>query len=226
MAKFHEFKNLSVLYAEDDIELRTITEQTLRLIVGNVYAVADGEEALRVFENNRIDILILDIYMGNISGLDVARKIRETNDKVPIVIVSGSIATADLLEACKLNLVEYIYKPIEFNVLIKVLYTAVDRLRAQGLLFAKISDNISYDYFAKAFIDQHGEKTLLTKNEINAIELLIANRGQVVTYEMFSNLSDEEMSDGALKNLILRLRKKMVEDNNLRNLAKIGYMLT
>lgn len=226
MAKFHEFKNLSVLYAEDDVELRTITEQTLRLIVGNVFAVADGEEALSVFENNRIDILILDIYMGNVSGLEVARKIRESNDKVPIVIVSGSIATEDLLQACKLNLVEYIYKPIEFNVLIKVLYTAVDRLRAQGLLFAKISDNISYDYYAKAIVNQKGEKTLLTKNEINALELLIANRGQVVTYEMFSNLSDEEMSDGALKNLILRLRKKMVEDNNLRNLAKIGYMLT
>lgn len=225
MAKFNEFKNLSLLYAEDDTVLREITEKTLQLVVGKVFSVSNGEEALSIFEMNRIDILILDIHMGSVSGLDVARKIREKNDKVPIVIVSGSIATEDLLEACKLNLVEYIYKPIEFNVLIKVLYLAVDRLRAQGLLLAKISDNISYDFFAKAFVNQAGEKTLLTKNEIHAIELLIANRGQVVTYEMFSNLLEEEMSDGALKNLILRLRKKMLEDDNLRNLAKIGYML-
>lgn len=226
MSKFNEFKNLSVLYAEDDTELREITTKTLQLVVGNVFAVTDGTEALSVYENNRIDIMILDIHMGSVSGIDVAKMIRKSNDKIPIVIVSGSIATQDLLEACKLNLIEYIHKPIEFNALIKVLYLAVDRLKAQGMLVAKISDSVSYDYFAKAFIEQNGEITALTKNEINAMELLLANRGKVVSYETFSHVMDEEMSDGALKNLILRIRKKMGDDANLRNLAKVGYMLT
>lgn len=225
MSKFNEFKNLSVLYAEDDTELREITTKTLQLVVGNVFAVTDGTEALSVYENNRIDIMILDIHMGSVSGIDVAKMIRKSNDKIPIVIVSGSIATQDLLEACKLNLIEYIHKPIEFNALIKVLYLAVDRLKAQGMLVAKISDSVSYDYFAKAFIEQNGEITALTKNEINAVELLLANRGKVVSYETFSHVMDEEMSDGALKNLILRIRKKMGDDANLRNLAKVGYML-
>ena len=226
MSKFNEFKNLSVLYAEDDTELREITTKTLQLVVGNVFAVTDGTEALSVYENNRIDIMILDIHMGSVSGIDVAKMIRKSNDKIPIVIVSGSIATQDLLEACKLNLIEYIHKPIEFNALIKVLYLAVDRLKAQGMLVAKINDSVSYDYFAKAFMEQNGEITALTKNEINAIELLLANRGKVVSYETFSHVMDEEMSDGALKNLILRIRKKMGDDANLRNLAKVGYMLT
>ncbi|MDD5202558.1 MAG: helix-turn-helix domain-containing protein, partial [Sulfurimonas sp.] len=66
---------------------------------------------------------------------------------------------------------------------------------------------------------------ILTKNEIYAIELLLVNRGQVISYEAFSHGLQEEMSDGALKNLILRLRKKMGDDSNLRNLAKIGYTL-
>lgn len=225
MAKFNEFRNLSVLYAEDDTELREITTKTLQLVVGQVFAVIDGAEALSVYENNRIDIVILDIYMGPVSGLDVAKIIRKNNDKIPIVIVSGSIATQDLLEACKLNLIEYIYKPIEFNALIKVLYLAVDRLKSQGMLIAKINDVVSYDYFAKAFVRPDGEITALTKNEINAMELLLAHRGQVVTYETFSNILEEEMSDGALKNLILRIRKKMGDDTNLRNLAKVGYTL-
>lgn len=225
MPKFNEFKNLSVLYAEDDSELREITTKTLQLVVGKVYAVTDGGEALSIYENNRIDIVILDIHMGSISGIDVAKTIRKNNDKIPIVIVSGSIATKDLMEACKLNLVEYIHKPIEFNALIKVLYLAVDRLRAQGMLIAKINDSVSYDYFAKSFIHTEGEKTALTKNEIHAMELLLAHRGQVITYETFSSIFEEEMSDGALKNLILRIRKKMVDDTNLRNLSKVGYML-
>lgn len=225
MPKFNEFKNLSVLYAEDDSELREITTKTLQLVVGQVFAVRDGTEALSVYGNNRIDIVILDIHMGSVSGIDVAKTIRKNNDKVPIVIVSGSIATQDLLEACKLNLIEYMHKPIEFNALIKVLYLAVDRLKSQGMLVAKINDAVSYDYFAKAFIHSDGEMSPLTKNEINAMELLLAHRGQVVTYETFSHVMEEEMSDGAMKNLILRIRKKMGDDANLRNLAKVGYML-
>lgn len=225
MAKFSEFKNLSVLYAEDDNALREITEKTLQLVVGKVYAVADGMEALSVYKNNPIDIVILDIHMGSISGIEVAKKIREYNDKVPIVIVSGSIETEDLLAACKLNLIDYIHKPIEFNALIEVLYSAVDRLKSHGLLMAKINETVSYDYFAKVFIQAGNVTTALTKNEIFAIELLLSYRGQIVPYEMFSQVLDEEMSDGALKNLILRLRKKMGDDTQLRNLAKIGYKL-
>lgn len=225
MAKFNEFKNLSVLYAEDNTMLREITEKTLQLVVGKVHSVADGLEALDIYKNNPIDIVILDIHMGDFSGIEVAKKIREENDKIPIVIVSGSIATEDLLAACKLNLVDYIHKPIEFNALVKVLYSAVDRLQSHGLLLAKINDSVSYDYFAKAFISSNGAKISLTKNEIYAMELLLSNRGQIIPYEIFSQVLDEVMSDGALKNLILRLRKKMGDDTNLRNLAKIGYSL-
>ena len=103
--------------------------------------------------------------------------------------------------------------------------TAVDRLKAQGLLIAKLNESVSYDYFAKALVHKGGEKTTLTKNEIHALELLLRNRGQVIPYETFSHSLEEEFSDGALKNLILRLRKKMVDDTNLRNISKIGYTL-
>jgi DNA-binding response OmpR family regulator len=225
MAKFNEFKNLSVLYAEDDLTLRAITEKTLQLVVGKVYSVADGNEALSVYKTTPIDIVILDIHMGSISGIDVAKKIRQQNDKVPIVIVSGSVATEDLLAACKLNLIDYIPKPIEFNDLIKVLYSAVDCLKLNGLLLAKINENISYDFFAKSFVQTDGSKIPLTKNEIHAIELYLSHRGQIIPYDTFSQVLDEDMSDGALKNLILRLRKKMGDDSQLQNLAKIGYKL-
>lgn len=225
MAKFNEFKNLSVLYAEDNTALREVTEKTLQLVVGKVYSVANGIEALNIYRNNLIDIVILDIHMGSFSGIEVAKKIREENDKVPIVIVSGSIATEDLLAACKLNLVDYIHKPIEFNALVKVLYSAVDKLQSHGLLLAKINDSVSYDYFAKAFINSKGVKIPLTKNEIHAIELLLSNRGQIIPYDTFSQELDDVMSDGALKNLILRVRKKMGDDSNLINLSKVGYSL-
>lgn len=224
MSKFNEFKTLSVLYAEDDTLLRETTAKTLELLVKKVYSVADGTNALRVYEKNHIDVVILDIYMGEISGIDVAKKIRLHNPHIPIVIVSGSIATEDLLAACKLNLVDYIQKPIAFNALMNVLSSSIDRLKSCGFLFYKINESVSYDFRSKALIHE-GKKITLTKNEIQAMELLIGRRGEIITYETFSHVLKEEMSDGALKNLILRLRKKIGDDRNIRNLAKIGYTL-
>lgn len=224
MSKFNEFKTLSVLYAEDDTVLREITAKTLGLVVDKVYSVSDGEDALDIYEKNPIDIVLLDIHMGKISGIEVAKKIRENNPHIPITIISGSIETEDLLAACKLNLVDYIQKPIEFNALINVLSSSINRLKSSGLLLAKINESISYDFRAKALIKE-GQKIVLSKNEINAMELLIARRGQIISYEIFSHVLEEELSDGALKNLILRLRKKMGDDRSIRNLAKIGYTL-
>ncbi|MFA6189652.1 MAG: response regulator transcription factor [Sulfuricurvum sp.] len=218
------FKNLSVLYAEDDSTLREITEKTLQLLVGTVYSVSDGMDALSIYENNHVDVVILDIYMGSFSGIEVAKTIRKSNPKIPIIILSGSTQTEDLLAACKLNLIDYIQKPIEFNSLINVLSTTIDQLQSNGLLLAKINDSVSYDYFAKSLV-MDGENISLTKKEINAMELLLSRRGQVITYDTFFHVFDEEMSDGALKNLILRIRKKMGDDSSIRNLSKVGYTL-
>ncbi len=55
---------------------------------------------------------------------------------------------------------------------------------------------------------------------------LLANRGRVVSYDRFLHVLDEELSDGALKNLILRLRKKVGDEAEIKNLSKIGYKLT
>ncbi|MCK9374344.1 MAG: response regulator [Sulfuricurvum sp.] len=220
----NEMKMLSVLYAEDDTVLCEITAKTLKLLVDKVYSVTNGTDALRVYKNHHVDVVILDIYMGDISGIDVAKKIRLMNPHIPIIIVSGSIATEDLLAACTLNLVDYIQKPIALNGLINVLASSVDRLKLHGFLLVMINESVSYDFQSKVLI-REGEKIALTKNEINAMELLIGRRGQIITRNTFSHILKEEMSDGALKNLILRLRKKMGDEHNIRNLPRIGYTL-
>lgn len=224
MYNFQEFKNLSILYAEDDEVLRDITEKTLQLIAGKVYSAADGASALALYHTHHIDIIILDIHMGEVGGIAVAKEIRKNNANIPIIIVSGSVETDDLLAACKLNLVEYIRKPIEFKTMIDVLFSSLNRLKENGLLLAEISNSVVYDYLAKVII-KNKEIISLTKNEINAIELLLSRRGQIVGYETFSHILDDEMSAGALKNLILRLRKKMGDEGSIRNLSKVGYTL-
>jgi DNA-binding response OmpR family regulator len=220
-----ELKNLTVLYAEDDTVLRRTTKKTLEMVVKKVYAVSNGSAALDVYENYSVNIVILDIYMKYTSGIEVAQKIRTKNDSIPIIIISASVATEDLLAACRLNLVEYIQKPLRFDSLLKVLRSAAKKLKMHGCMTTKVSKNLSYDYMGKTLVYADGSKVILSKSEIDIIELLLANRGQIVTYETLMESLHHDISDGALKTLVFRLRKKMKDDAVLGNLSKVGYFL-
>ena len=224
MYDYEDLKLLNVLYADDDEYLRLSTEKTLNLIVNKVIAVSNGLEALEKFRNERLDIIILDVRMGELSGIDVAQEIRKSNKEIPIIIISSYTDTEDLLSACRLKLIDYLCKPVEFKQLTDALFSALVHLKEKGLLVRKILDNVSYNYLSKCLV-KNETITPLTKNEILVFELLLSQRGKLITYETFFNVLEEEMSDGALKNLMLRLRKKIGEDRSIRNLSKIGYTL-
>lgn len=224
MNSFEDLKLLNVLYADDDLTILASIEKILKLMVNKVYSVTDGKLAYQTYLDEHIDIVILDIRMGDVSGIEVAQKIRKNDKVTPIIITSGYTETDDLLEACKLNLVEYIKKPVDLRYLIDTLYKALDQLRDGGMLIRRITDHVSYNYLSKSLV-RGGETIPLTKNEIAIIELLLAQHGKLVVYDAFFNILDEEMSDGALKNLILKLRKKIGEDKCIRNLSRIGYTL-
>lgn len=224
MSSFEDLKLLHILYADDDGSILSSIEKTLKLMVNKVYSVADGASAYETYLNEHIDIVILDIRMGNISGIDVAQKIRKIDKKIPIIITSSYTETDDLLAACKLNLIEFIKKPIDLKQLIDSLYLALEQLRDNGMLVREITNEVSYNYLSKSLI--RGDAMIaLTKNEIAIIELLLSQRGKLVGYEAFFNVLEDELSDGALKNLMLRLRKKIGEDKCIRNLSRIGYTL-
>lgn len=224
MNNIDDLRLLSILYADDDEELRSSIEKTLKLIVNKVFIASNGESALKTFLEESPDIVLLDVRMGDISGIEVAQEIRKTSKDTPIIIISSYTETEDLLAACKLHLIDYLQKPVDFKQLIDVLYSSLDYLKDKGLLIRQINERVFYNYLSKCFIRDKIE-IALTKNEITVMELLLAQRGKLVSYDSFFNVLEEDMSDGALKNLMLRLRKKIGEDGSIRNLSKIGYTL-
>jgi len=224
MNSFEDLKLLNVLYADDDAIILSSIEKTLKLMVNKVYSVVDGAAAYETYLNEHIDIVILDIRMGDVSGIEVAQKIRKNDKHTPIIITSSYTETDDLLEACKLNLIEYIKKPVDLRHLIDSLYKSLEQLRDSGMLIRKITDDVSYNYLSKNLV-RSSEMIPLTKNEIAIVELLLSQRGKLVIYDAFFNVLEDDMSDGALKNLMLRLRKKIGEDKCIRNISRIGYTL-
>lgn len=225
MANLNDLKNLSILYADDDDMLRESTSNTLQTLFKKVYSAKNGNEAIEVYEKNKdIQIIMLDIKMGSISGIEVAQKIRLTNENIPIFLVSSYTEVKDLLDAVKLNLVDYLQKPVTFKKLTEVFIECLELLKKNNFLLQNLCENIDYNPMSKEVIS-HGINIPLSKNEIQAIELLISKRAQVLPYGYFASIIGDEVSEIAIKNTISRLRKKL-NCSSIKNIAKIGYILS
>lgn len=227
MINMNKLKNLSILYADDDDILRQSTTNTLKILFRNVYSAKNGKEALEIYDKhkNDIQIIMLDIKMGSISGIEVSQNIRINDEKIPIFLVSSYTEINDLLDSIKLNLVDYLQKPVTFQKLTEVFIDCLKMLKKNNFLVQNLEENINYNPVTKEVIS-HGEKILLSKNEIKAIELLISRRGQIITYEFFATINGEkEISEIAIKNIISRLKRK-IKCKSIKNVPKIGYILS
>lgn len=89
-----------------------------------VTSVADGKEAIDIFHENRPDIIITDMDLPSMSGLDIIRHVRDVNKEIPIIIVSGLVSNKDVIEALRLGIWDYHVKPI--NHLVEI-YDSVHR---------------------------------------------------------------------------------------------------
>ncbi len=101
-----------VLYAEDDAGVRKNVYELLCLLFKEVYLATDGEEAYELFVKHKPDLIITDIKMPQLSGIDLAKKIRESDNKAHIIIITAYTEVDFMLEAIELSLLRYIVKPI------------------------------------------------------------------------------------------------------------------
>lgn len=218
-----ELKKLNILYVDDDEVLCSSTKNILSPLFNNVFIAENGEEAIKIFDNQKIHIVMMDVKMHNLSGIDVAKYMRDRDKNIPIFLVSSYTDVNELIEAIKLDLVDYIKKPFTFEKLLSTLFECLDKMKLKGNLKHILGENIFYDELSKkVFINN--KDILLTKSEVKIIETLIKKRGQMVTYLEFINILDRELSESALKNIVYRLRSKL-EGNSIKNLYNVGYML-
>lgn len=215
----------SILLAEDDERLRESFKKVLLLFVESVYTATNGEEALEFYKKYHPDILITDLKMPKLNGLDLIKIIREDNEEIPIIVTSAYTDQEFLLESIKLSLVEYAVKPIRETSLSNLLESCAKVLLKHSKTVVKLEENCLYDYDNKMIIYKN-EEILLTNKEVDFFELLLAHRGTLVTK---NNIEDrlyiyEEAPPSALKNLVFKLRKKISIDI-ICTVSKLGYMI-
>lgn len=219
-------KNLTLLLVEDDEELRESTKGTLALFFKNVFIAQNGLEALDIYSQNNIDLIITDYVMPIMNGYELCKNIREKNRKIPLVIMSNYSDQEKLLKSISLELTDYVIKPIEYKQLLETLLKMVGKLERENLLTFAINEDRKYDFLKKEIYDKKENIYIkLTKSEIIILELLINNINKIVRIEEIEfNLSPHEYkSEQAIKNIIHRLRTKLSK-NPIYNVQGVGYI--
>ena len=222
MSDLKIFKNFTLLYAEDEEDIQQINKKTFELYFGEVVVVCDGDEALEVYHTQKVDVIALDLLMPKKDGISVAKQIRKNDFKTPIFILSSQLETNFLLEAVKVNLVDYIIKPMNYENLQEVLKKCLKQLENHNLLEFEIEENIAFNFSSGQLVSK--KDISLTKKELLLLELLCENRGKVMLKDHLEYDIFEEPKENSLKHLVYSLRKKL-GTKRIFNVKDLGYLL-
>ena len=155
---------LKVLYVEDDLALQKSFAKYLDKIFNEVEIASDGEEGLALFKQGTFDIVITDISMPKMSGLDMARKMKEINADQEIIVVSAYTEIVHFMESIEIGVSGYIVKPVEFTQINDVLYKTVYKLHV-------INDNMNYKQHLEVLVEKRTtEKHQLELDKIDNYE--------------------------------------------------------
>lgn len=218
------FKTKSILYIEDERGVRNNIGEILSLYFEDVFLASDGQEGLDLFYLHHIDVLMVDICMPKMDGLSLVKTIRETNKKIPVIVLTAHNEQEYLKRAVELNITRYLSKPFSKSSLIDALLSCSDWMTCMlGGLVVSAGKGISYDTLNKALLSEN-EKIYLSKKEYQLLEFFLINRERVFEFnEILNEVWDKDVSKEALKSIIKTLRKK-APGLEIQNVFGNGYI--
>jgi len=218
-------KNIKVLYVEDDHITRENGIEYLENYFENIYEASNAIEALKIYNEIKPEIVLTDIQMPKLNGLEFIKRIREKSKTTQVIVLSAFSNKEYLFEAIELQLVKYLIKPIKENELDKAIQTCIDAIENKESNIVKLSDTSYFDTY-NASLKVDNELIKLRAKEIDLLQLLIKNKNKHVSYEEIENVVWQEsvMTKDALKTLIKNLKQKLPKDM-ISNLTGIGYKI-
>uniref|UniRef100_UPI004048415D response regulator transcription factor n=1 Tax=Aliarcobacter sp. TaxID=2321116 RepID=UPI004048415D len=221
------FSRQNILIIEDDIETLEIMVELFESSFSNVYTSTNGYDAIEIFKKNVIDVLLCDINIPKLNGLDTINKIREIDYSVPIIIISACSDTETLLKASNCNIQGYILKPIVLDdvkeIKNKIFYHQNYEFMNKNI---EINFSTSLDLQNSQIILEE-EIIKLTIKETEFLKLLIKKKGAIVSYEIIDQVvwgDTSVMSSTSLRTLVKNIRKKFSSDI-IENIPKMGYRI-
>ncbi len=212
-------QEIKILIVEDSAEERKSLLETLQKYFTTIYEAEDGEKAYEIYSQNdkNIDLIISKITLRNLDGIELLRKIRESNFNLPFIFITDRTDSKTILDAVDLNISYYMFKPINIHNLLQKIDFVCEKLFLQKKLdnkqkeiqnYIESVDNVSLifkmnedgqiTYMNKAMqeVSGYSEKEIET---LNLKDLIHPNVSKVVIEDTWEKLKNGELYQGDTK---------------------------
>ena len=210
-----------ILVVEDDTTINQVICEFLKESNYSVTPVYDGAEALRQFEEETFDLVILDMMLPSVSGLDVLKEIRKTS-QIPVMILTALDDEYTQLVSFNHLISDYVTKPFSPLILVK----RIENILRRTAVYSEIVIGDLRVVLEDCTIFWQEEKLALTKKEYEILEVLAKRKGHLVTRDQLMNTiwGYSELDSRVLDNHIKNIRKK-VPGIPLSTITGMGYQL-
>lgn len=218
---------MRLLLVEDDQYLAQSLTMALESQSYTTELAADGHQADLALTNNYYDLVILDLTLPQLDGLEILKRFRARGGSAPVLILSARDSVNDRVKGLDEGANDYLVKPFELTELEARIRALLRKDRWLNLLETKYG-NLVFQSSTKE-VTVAGQKVDLTPRELAVLEILLSKAGTLVTKrELLNRLSDSdlELSMNAMDIVIHRLRKKLLSSTcEIRTMRGIGYTL-
>jgi two-component system, OmpR family, alkaline phosphatase synthesis response regulator PhoP len=227
----------SILLVEDEENLHEALKMNLEMEGYSVTSAYDGMAAMKAVENEYFDLIIMDIMLPEIDGINVTQNIRITNNEVPILILSAKNTSEDKVLGLKKGADDYLTKPFNLEELLLRVQKLINKnKRLQDK--STIGDTYTFgghsiNFKAQEAVTAKGERIELSKKESMLLKLLIENKNEVVPREKILQSVwgyNVYPTTRTIDNFILSFRKYFEEDSrnpkHFHSVRGVGYKYT
>lgn len=219
-----------ILLVEDDQSLGFLMTEFLASKGFDVTLCKDGISGWKIFNAQSFQFAVLDVMLPGMDGFSLAKKIRERQSDIPIILVTARSMKADKIKGFNLGIDDYITKPFDEDELFCRIQAILNRIEAKQAVDNKKIQLGEYTYeFQNQSLNINNESRRLTARENAVLYLLIQNAGQIVKREVILNKiwgTSDYFSGRSLDVYISKLRKYLQEDSNIliENIPKVGFL--
>jgi two-component system, OmpR family, KDP operon response regulator KdpE len=204
---------LRVLVVDDEPAIRRFLRTSLSAQGYSVIEAEDGETGLAMLQRNAVDVLVLDLGLPGIGGLDVLKKLREGGSSVPVIVLSSRTDETGKVTALDLGADDYVTKPFGMDELLARIRAAVrHRLQQEGEKPLFKSGELAID-LVRRVVTVAGAEVKLTPREYDLLRLMAAHAGKVLTHKyILKEVWGTETDVQYLRTYVRALRQK-IESN-------------
>ena len=207
-------RKLNVLVVDDEPALRSVMRTSLNACGFAVEEAGNGEQALELISQRGFEIVLLDINMPGMGGLEACRQMRALTPRLGIVMLTVRDAEKDVVLALEAGADDYITKPFRFGELVARLGAVSRRTDPADVPAALQAGNLEID-FERRLLRREGKEIHLTPTEFDLLALLMRNQGRPLTHvKLLSSIWGPQYREELeyLRSYIRALRKKIEDD--------------